>query len=236
MAANTKVMLQPAYLLHRRPYRETSMIMDVLTAEHGRVHLIARGARGARSKTKSLFMPFKPLVVSWQGRTDLYSLQKIEAQSAGYFFEGNRLVCAMYLNELLIRVLHRGEAYPGIFAQYQNSLSQLTAIDANYAAILRQFELSLLTALGYGIDFTNEAYTAVEIIDNQYYQFMPQQGFVKLDGSHASEMGFLGSDLLAISQGDFSNKRVARISKLITRAALSPLLGAKPLLTKALFV
>src|SRR5262245_46536737 len=120
-----RITLQPAFILHARPYRDTSLLVDLLTLNHGRVHAVARSARGMRSRYKGLLQPFVPFLTSWTGKTDLVSLGCIESNGPPYFLEGRSLLSGFYLNELLIRLLHRYDPHPELYKTYQLALTRL---------------------------------------------------------------------------------------------------------------
>lgn len=146
---NQRVMLEPAFILHRRPYRNTSLILDLFTKYHGRLSVVARSARGLKSRYRGVLQLFTPLLVSFSGKTELKSLGQVELTDTTYALEGQALLCAFYLNELLQRLLLQEDPYPDLFEDYQLNLMILEKkqkIQAN----LRYFEKRLLDQLGYG--------------------------------------------------------------------------------------
>ena len=120
-----RVLQQPAYVLHARAYRENSLLLETLTREHGRAAMVARGAKGAKSKWRNLLQPFRPLLVSWSGRGELGTLTGADQVAAPPRLHGEALYCGLYLNELLIRLLHRGDPHPEVFERYRAALSEL---------------------------------------------------------------------------------------------------------------
>lgn len=230
-----QVQLQPAFILHTRAYRDTSLLVDVLTRDHGRLTVVARGQRQSRQKARRPLQPFTPLLLSWQGRTDLKTLTAAEFDGTAAFLSGNYLFSGFYANELLMRLLPQGDAHEEVFQAYHDLLSQLAAGE-DLEVMLRQFEFRLLDELGYGIDFTMEVNTGEALAAESLYVWMNDAGFVELGRNEArGASGFLGRDLLAIASGDFSAPETRRTAKRLARTALSPHLGDKPLKSRELF-
>ena len=144
-----RVKLQPAWVLHSRPYRDSSALLEILSAEYGRMGLIGRGTRRrSRGGSESaLLQPFAPLLLSFSGRGELRTLTGVEAAGAALTLRGERLFSGMYINELLVRLLHRDDPHPRLFALYGQALEALSEHDP-VDGILRRFELVLLDELG----------------------------------------------------------------------------------------
>ncbi|MCD6048152.1 MAG: recO [Gammaproteobacteria bacterium] len=212
-----------AYVLHARPFRETSLLIDFFTQELGRISAIAKGAYRGKSSTRLLLQPFRLLAVSLQGTTELLTLTQVESLSLAPYFEGQALVCGLYLNELLYHTLHREDPHSRLFQAYQYALN---ALPHHQALALREFELTLLEELGYGIHF--EKITE----PTEYYQYDPQRGFQML--KHESQTGFYGETLLQISQGDLKDAAVLNAAKKLTRLALAPVLNGKEIRSREL--
>ncbi len=114
MNMRVQVMLEPAYVLHHRPYRDSSLILDVLSAAYGRVALVARGARRPKSRLHGVLQPFQPLLASWSLRGEMGTLTAAEARAGGGL-RGRALISGFYVNELLLRLLHRHDPHPQLF-------------------------------------------------------------------------------------------------------------------------
>src|SRR5690348_7406727 len=136
---NNEVVMQPAFILHTRAYRDSSLLLDLFTLDHGRVSAVARGARGPRSRYKGLLQPFVPLLVSWYWKSELLSLSAAEADGVILNLTGDTLLCGFYLNELLMRLLHRHDAHSQLFSSYQQALQCLQSLQ-DPAHVLRGFE------------------------------------------------------------------------------------------------
>src|SRR6185369_11972233 len=147
---------QEAFVLHSYPYRETSLLVDVLTRATGRVSVVARGARRPRSATRGALMSFQPLMVSWYGKGDVKTLAHAEWTGGQALLQGEALLCGFYLNELLVRLLAREDPHEQLFDRYKESLRELAEGEAS-APILRAFEKALLRELGYALTLDRDA-------------------------------------------------------------------------------
>lgn len=206
----------------------------MLVENHGLVRLIARTSGKQAVKHKAQLQPFQPLLIQMKGRGELKYLATFELVNNAPMLtglNGEKLYCGFYLNELSARIIPQNEPLDGVFALYQNQLTQLVTSD-NLEGCLRTFELQLLQQLGYGVDFTTDSQGSA--VQGQYhYYYIPEQGW-QLQ-AHASPSSFYGEHLLAIAQYDFSTPAVQRVAKHFCRYLLKPLLGAKPLKSKELF-
>jgi DNA repair protein RecO (recombination protein O) len=231
-----RVILQPAYVVHSRPYRDTSALLEVFTAEHGRISLVARGARrpSRRGSSVALLQPFTPLLISFSGRLDLKTLIATESVEGMRVLRSERLFSGMYLNELLMRLLHRNDAHPQLFAAYDSALKALAgsvAVDA----VLRRFEITLLDELGYSLNLGLDGKTGQPVDNTRLYYYDAEQGLVASDDTtDRSATTYSGSDLLAMASGDFDGP-VRLAAKRLLREALAVQLGDAPLHSRELF-
>ncbi|MFZ0219761.1 MAG: DNA repair protein RecO [Candidatus Aquirickettsiella sp.] len=229
--------LQAAYILHTRPYRDTSLLIDAFTASQGRVNLIAKGARGVRGK-KSRFsgslQAFVPLLLSWRGKTDLMNLLNAEPNPIPLpHLTGKLLVCGLYLNELLIRLLYRYDPYPQLFQAYHTALRSLSD---NPAIALRVFEKKLLAELGYAF-LDKDSLSNQALLPHQSYQFIPSQGLVVcLNKSLPKQAIFSGTSLLAIHHESWDLPIHLLDAKRLFRLALNYLLEGKAIRSRELLV
>lgn len=233
-----QVKLQPAYILHTRPYRDTSLLIDALTLDYGRVSLLGKGVRNPKTRARQPLHPFTELTLSWQGKSDLKTLTGSESRTLPPILKGNLLYCGFYINELMTRLVPQYDACPEIYQLYQQyfvSLSQVT--DTSSVGIeppLRQFELGLLDAMGYGVDFHQGGEEYAELNAQDYYRFHPEFGFIKADAPVKKGV-FAGQDLLAIANNDYSSVDTRRCAKQLTRTALAVHLGSEGLKSRELF-
>lgn len=230
--------LQAAYILHTRPYRDTSLLIDAFTILQGRVNLIAKGARGVRSKQsrfKGSLQSFIPLLLSWRGKTDLMNLLNAEPNPIPIpHLTGKLLVCGLYLNELLIRLLYRYDPYPQLFQAYQTTLCNLPD---NPAIALRLFEKKLLSELGYALHLDKDSLTHQALLPHQSYQFIPSQGLIVcLNKSIPRQSVFSGASLLAIHHESWDTPRHLLDAKRLFRLALNYLLEGKTIRSRDLLM
>jgi DNA repair protein RecO (recombination protein O) len=235
---NTKVLLQPAYVLHRQPFRNTSMLLDFFCLDYGRVKVVARGARSAKSKYRGLIHPFQPLLVSFSGRGDLKTLTTVEASVSSLNLKGTRLFSGMYVNELLARLLHNHVEYKQLYNTYQETLLSLRS-DHPVEPALRGFELQLLSELGYGLNLTTECDSDLPLNPAASYRFIPDVGFERVvdtgTASPEANDAMSGAHIIALQNLDFSDESAAFTAKRLLRRALARHLGDKPLASRALF-
>lgn len=217
-----------AYFLHVRPYRETSLLVDVFSAETGRFSAVWRGGKRAR---QSLPQVFQPLMVDAQGAGELKALRTVEAAGPVQQLSGLALFSGFYVNELLVRLLPRDEAQPPLFLGYAHLLGELAG-GGEVERWLRAFEAQLLDALGYGIDFSHDADTGQDILPDACYDFHPDRGFLRARGSE----GIPGSLLILLAKGNTESTAAMRACKQIHRRALARLLGNRPLKSRELFL
>ncbi len=222
-----RVQQQPGFVLHRRPFRDSSQILDLLTRDHGRVTVVARGSRGSKSRLAGVLRPFLPLRVSWVARSDLGTLTGAEAAGAPADLRGDALLSAFYLNELLLHFLYRDDPQPEVHALYADTVAALVAGD-EVAAALREFELEFLGLVGYAVNLDFEAGSHAELAPEQYYDYRAEQGPVPVSRS-AGPLVFAGSTLTAIAARRFAEPEVLRAASRLLRAVIAHHLGGKEL-------
>lgn len=230
--------LQPAYILHTRPYRDTSLLIDTFTASQGRINLIAKGVRvmhGKKSRYKGSLQAFVPLLLSWRGKTDLMNLLNAEPNPVPMpHLTGKLLVCGLYLNELLTRLLYRYDPYPQLFQAYQTTLCSLSE---NPTIALRLFEKKLLAELGYALHLDKDSLTNQAIVLHQFYQFIPSQGLVLcLNKSIPKQSVFSGASLLAMHHESWDIPMHLLDAKRLFRLALNYLLEGKTIRSRELLI
>lgn len=235
MTNENHVDLQSAFVLHQRAYRDTSAIVEFLTHDYGRVSLIAKGVKGKKKSFGAALQPFAPVVISWRGRGELKNLSSIEQKSFPKHFTQPVLLSALYLNELLIRLLPKFDSCEAVYDRYAEIIS-LFGQDTDVEPLLRLFEKQLLESLGYELNLTIEASSGKPISEEKHYYFLPDEGPVKIAmDSIGSRQSYSGSSLIAFSNDDYSNRETLEAAKKITRLALKPLLGSKPLKSRELY-
>lgn len=238
MAGSRRVDLDAMYVLHHRPWRDSSRMLDVITREHGRLTLFARGVRGPRAPLASILQPFRPLLGSWHGRGDTGQLVHAEPMPAS---EGlaigvpaGALMSAYYLNELLLKLSLRADPQPQLFALYASTLTALAEPERMLEATLRGFERRLLDVLGYGLAFGNDARSGGPIEPGAYYHFHPALGFVMTSsGAESNEAKVCAGEVLqAIEREDWAHPGALEQARLILRTALDHALEGRELRTR----
>jgi len=227
--------LYEAFILHHRPYRDTSRILEVLTRDFGRMTLFARGARGAKSRLASILMPFQPLLVSWSGRGEAGQLTRAELGPAATEAALTRLppaalMPAYYLNELLLRLTTRHDPLPVVFELYRAALRDLHD-ESQLLRALRLFEKRLLETLGYGVELDHDA-AGAPLRAALCYRYDASNGFVVVDRS-LDPQAIDGAAIAALAAEDLSNSGTLEAARLILRAALAPLLDGRELATRS---
>lgn len=237
--AFSKIEFQPAIVLHRRKYQESSLLIDLLTQDYGKVALVARGARKSKDRS-GLIQPFQLLQVSWQSRSELGTLTQIELLRKSHEFsnlpwstrlQGTALICGLYLNELITRVCQRGIPVPGLLQIYMNSITALECSEQE-ARILRLFEWQLIQICGYGFDF-HKTHSGENIKEDQQYVFQEHVGLSNVPRQISNAIS--GKSLLALHQGQWHDNTALKDAKLLFNQVLKPLAGSKPFASRKLY-
>lgn len=224
---------QPAFVLHSYPYRETSLILEVLSRQHGRVALVARGARRPRSALRGLLMGFQPLTLSWFGKGELRTLHRAEWQGGQPQLQGQALLCGFYLNELLLNLMVRDDPHQQLFDYYQHTLQRL-AREQDHAATLRSFEKRLLQEFGYALLLEQEAGSGQPINPEASYRYVIERGAVREAGNAAEGLPVSGKTLHDMAADDYRDAVSAQQSKQLMRMLLNHQLAGKTLYTREL--
>jgi DNA repair protein RecO (recombination protein O) len=219
--------LVPAFILHSRPYQENKLLLQLLLPDLGRISAVVRRRSGKQHRA---LQPFQAYLISLSGRSNLKTVLQLEEQASAYPFTGRILYSALYLNELLCRLWPADLGSDNLFQLYQRTLHQLARsnTDNSLEGVLRQFEFALLAELGQLPELALDA-NAVPIAASACYRLASEQGLV------ASEDGWSGSALLAIAEDDWQQAEALKVAKQLSRQLLAPLLGDKPLTSRALF-
>lgn len=225
--------LKEAFILHARKYRDTSMIVELMTRDEGRVPAVIRGVRSRKSKLAGHIRPFCRLLVSWFGRGELKTVQSTDFPWTTPELTGDALVTGLYVNELLVRLLGKYDPAPAVFDAY-GPLIQRIALAAEARAALRHFELLLLSELGYGITFEWEAHTGEPVRPDGWYRYVPDEGFHGIGESPPDAYSVKGEELIGIAEGRFGDPAVDASAKRIIRRSFAALLGDRKLVSREL--
>jgi DNA repair protein RecO (recombination protein O) len=224
--------LSLAFVIHRRDYRNTSLLLELFLAAQGRLPAIARGVKAARSSRALLLQPFAPLRVTLSGRGEVKNLTQAEPEGRPYQLQGETIYCGIYLNELLIRLLQRGDPYPELFVHYQKTLAGL-AFGESPNQCLREFEVSLIRELGYGLLLDRTADTNEPIKQQQIYDYQIEYGPVAASGETGGKIH--GQTLISLHHGERLDKQGRLEAKQLMRRVINYYLGDKPLKSRELF-
>lgn len=222
-----------AYLLHAYPFSETSLIVEVFARQHGRMALLARGARRPRSALRSVLLAFQPLELGWFGGGEVKTLAKAEWQGGMPFLAGEGLLLAYYLNELLLKLLPREDAHAALYDAYAAALMALSR-GATEATELRRFEKALLAELGYGLTLEQDA-EGHPIEPSGRYHYQIERGAQRAEAD-ASGLLLSGQTLLNLARDDFGDARMLVESKQLMRHLLSHYLNGQTLQTRRVFI
>ena len=230
MAERESVQLERGYLLHQRPYRNTSQIIDCLTLDHGLTVLVAQGSKRSKVAQSAVLQPFLPLRLSWVRRGELGRLTHVEIEQREGELSGEQLLGGFYMNELLLRLLAKGDGNVEVFSCYSEALTKLM-IRANTSAVLRVFELHLLEALGYGLNLKHDADTGNPIRSERRYVFEPERGArVEKDSDDGAD-SYWGRELISLREMRLENVDCLRAARRLLSRALRIYLGERPLKT-----
>ncbi len=223
-----QVEAQAAYVLHTRPYRETSLLVDFFTLEQGKISAVVKGARSPRSRMRAMMQPFTPLQINWRGRNELKSLLQAEAVAAPIMLKGTALMCGLYVNELLERLLQPADPHPELYVYYQYVLNELLSGE-DIELALRTFEQQLLQQLGYQFDVSH-------CVPDSIYRYDPAQGFLPVTQLTSSirPFCFTGLQLQGVVAEQYQQPEIRRAAKRLIRLALEAQLGSKPLRSREL--
>jgi DNA repair protein RecO (recombination protein O) len=233
---------QAAWVLHLHPYSETSLVVDVFTRDHGRVPLLARGARRPRSAMRGMLMSFQPLELGWFGGGEVKTLAKVEWLGGMPLLGGRCLLLGYYLNELLLKMLPREDAHAALFDAYAAALQAL-AEGAADAPELRRFEKTLLKELGYGLTLDVDVESGRPVVPDAHYAFLLERGPVARPGVGAGDTAIddqgsalSGKTLLDMAADDYSDPRTRMESRRLMRLLISHHLGGKSLQSRRVFM
>ena len=239
------------YVLHSYPYRETSLILQVWTEKHGRLALVAKGARRPKSASRSVLVPFQPLSLDWFGHGELRTLKTAEPSAPATPLGGPSLMSAFYLNELLLKLTTRDDPHEGLFTAYDTAITELRSITRaarparDIEPVLRRFELRLLQEVGYALELSREAGSHTPIAAEREYFYVVERGAVPAPGLTTAGAGsegetpinavrLRGLTLIDLERGQFEDPITATQSKQLMRLLINHSLNGQELATRVL--
>ena len=225
----------PCYILHQRPYRETSAILEVLSMEHGRFSLVAKGIKRKKSKYAGIVRLYQRLQLGWQGKGELKNLIFAEPDGLNISLTGNSLIAAFYLNELVIKLLHRHESHTELFSAYDKAIYNLFDGNIDIQVILRIFEKKFLEGIGYGLIFDHDVNENIPIDNEKTYYYQADNGpqlkkpgnsdYIKVSGKTLTE---LDNEIINASQNLLEAKHLMRY-------IISKHLNGSPMLSRNIY-
>ncbi len=231
-----RIEAEPGYLLHSTPYRDTSLLVDLYTANHGRVRCVAKGFRKPNKQgiNRSIF-PYTEHQFSWQGRGELKTLTRADVSQAPVFLNGECLFTGLYVNELFYRLFQEQDVHPYLYQQYRQYMSILCKGLPDEVS-LRRLELTLLEELGYGLVLDCDAQTGQPLMVDKYYQYIPEQGLMlAINQRDAAPGNYSGEDLLNIARGEFTQGSAQKTAKKLVRSVINFYLDGKQLHSRELY-
>ena len=226
-----------AFVLHTYPFRDTSVIVEALTRHHGRIGLVARGAKRPKSPLRPALLAFQPLSIAWSGRGDLRTLTRAEWVGNTRIPIGVAMLCGYYLNELLLKLLQRDDPHEALFDAYAEALLRLADED-NAEVILRRFEITLLREIGYALELECESDAGTPLVAECRYHYVPERGPAAVRSASAAHgtLEVRGKTLLDMARGDYSDPLTATESKALMRSLIGRYLDHRALHTRQLLV
>lgn len=221
---------QRGFVLHSYPFSETSLVVETFTRDHGRIALLARGARRPRSSLRGVLLSFQPLLLSWTGRSELRTLVRAEWQGTYIALRGETLMCGFYLNELLLKLLLRDDPHERLYDVYEATLAAFAG-DEEREGILRRFELQLLQELGYAVTLDRDAESGEAIVAQRRYFYVIERGPIADSGS-GTGVELSGRTLLDMQSGRFDSATTQQQSKALMRTLIDHYLGKQVLRTR----
>lgn len=229
---NPKTAQQAAYVLHTRPFQETSLLVELLT-QQGRISVIAKGAKRPKSSFRGILQPFIPLMITTVGRHELKTLTCAEVCTQHTLLSGDYLFAGLYVNELLMRLLLKEAPCDFLFSAYENILNALRE-QQDLWVCLRLFEKNLLSALGYELNLSHDAHTGEVIEPDAHYIYLLEKGPVRIEENTTEDYVFYGKSLLDLAQDNLHDKTSCKQVKQLLKQALAVHLGARPLQSRDL--
>ena len=229
-----RIDLEPAYVLHARPWRESSLLVEVFGRGHGRLGLVARGARRPKSRMRGCLQPFIPLLLSWRGAGELATLTGAEPEGTVLPPSGSTAIVGFYLNELLMRFLHRHDPEPALFDHYRVTLDTIASED-DPEPVLRIFEKRLLEAMGYALELEREADSGLAIEPDRQYRYVMDAGPTRRTSDSLPGTCVHGSTLLALAEERIIDRRTLREAKRLMRSIIDAHCGGRGLDSRRLW-
>lgn len=224
----------PCYILHKRPYRETSLLVEVFSQLHGRIGLIARGAKRPSANQSALIQPFRRLSLAWSAKGELGTLIGIESDGEAIMLNGAALIAGFYINELVVRLLHRDEAHQKLFGDYDHVIQSL-ARHGSQEQELRLFEIRLLEGIGYGLVVDHDVISGEAVQPDACYEYVSERGPSVATEKTSGHVLIHGATLIDLFNRQFSSEQSLREAKSLLRQEIAQHLGGRALASRSLY-
>ena len=225
---------QPGFVLHRRPFSETSLLVDLFSREYGRLTVIAKGARQRKSQVRGVLRPFGLITLGWSGKGEVKTLTQCESPGPAFNLRRRRLFCGYYLNELLLKFLHRYDPHETLFDFYQAAVMKL-AQGVDDEAVLRVFEKQLMNEAGYGLQLERDQDSGTAVKAGMIYRYLPGVGAFPDKPGRNEGILVHGSSMIALQTETGFDERARLELKQLNRSVLRILLEGLPLLSRAVY-
>jgi len=228
VSQRSRIASQPGFLLHSRPFRDSSQLIEIFSRDHGRIGLVARGVRSARSRYRGVLRPFAPLELSWTIAGDLGTLTGVEAAGRLPDLSGDALMAGFYVNELVLKLTHRHDAQPDVYAAYEAAVTGLAGRpDVEFT--LRCFELRLLRAIGYGLDLEHDMVTGLPVEEDAWYRVKATEGVARATADGPDASLYSGAELRDIAAERLQDPALLKRARRILQSALEHCLEGREL-------
>ena len=231
---HVRVKGEPGFVLHSRPFSESSLLLDLYSRSYGRIAAIAKGARGRKSPYRGTLRPFALLTLGWSGKGEVKTLTQGEWAGPGAALVGSGLFCGFYLNELLIKFLHRYDPHERLFERYWQCIHELLS-DSDQESALRYFEKVLLEEIGYGLQLEHDQTSGEKILPAGRYRYQPGVGAFVEQTDDQSGVGIHGESLIALRAESPLSQRSQREVKQLHRAIFHNLLEGRTLVSRSVY-
>ncbi len=229
-----KVELTPCYILHRRDYSESSLILEVFSREHGRINLIAKGAKRNKKQQSVNHNLYQKYLISWVAKSELGTLTNIELMTSATSLKPEVMMAGFYMNEIMLRLLHKHESHPELFDSYDTAIHRLLNEESEQI-ILRYYEKTLLQSLGYGVIFDHDVQSGEEVHADKNYFYKFDFGPSLISVNTESGIKISGKTLLELDAETLFDIKNINEAKLLLRSILNQHLGDKPLASRELY-
>lgn len=229
-----KVELTPCYILHRRDYRESSLILEILSREHGRVSLIAKGAKRNKKQQGISYSLYQEYLMSWVSKSELGTLIDVELATIMTSMSPKQMMTGFYMNEIILRLLHKHESHPELFDSYNSTVRELSNNNTDQV-LIRYFEKILLQSLGYGMIFDQDLNTGNDIVAGVNYYYKLDSGPTSNNHNSGAGIPVSGSTLIGLNNETLTDTKNKNEAKRLLRSLLNQYLGEKPLESRKLY-